>query len=405
MRIKRLVMVVASVSLILGLSGLVVVRTAASAQAAPTIKLSGGSPKPCSVKKGTITNNCSIHVKGSHWPTSSEVSVVECNANVVSGDPNACNSARAVGRSVGHSGRFAINGFTIALGAIGDGTCGSLTHPPKCYIQARVVQTGGGGETALASFTFTSSRTIFSENFSGPSLDSAWTVINRHGEYAQGETECNVPSAVSVANNVLSITTTAQSASCGDFNLDGSVRNPPTTYPYTTGDVQWKSFNFTYGTVSYRAKFPAQSTGTWPAIWFLGSNCQATNPKTADTGYASCPPIEHPGSAYREIDTTECYQSEWCQLALAQPSSFPVCLYPVDTNWHTYALTWTSNSISMSMDGQSTDCSFTSAHGYDIPSTPMFMLIQTQTGGSGGTPNDSQLPAVLQVSNVTVTQP
>jgi beta-glucanase (GH16 family) len=93
-----------------------------------------------------------------------------------------------------------------------------------------------------------------------------------------------------------------------------------------------------------------------------------------------------------------------CQLALAQPSSFPVCLYPVDTNWHTYALTWTSNSISMSMDGQSTDCSFTSAHGYDIPSTPMFMLIQTQTGGSGG---DAQRFTVAcgVVSNVTVTQP
>jgi len=34
----------------------------------------------------------------------------------------------------------------------------------------------------------------------------------------------------------------------------------------------------------------------------------------------------------------------------------------------------------------------------------MFMIIQTQAGGSGRTPNDAELPAVLKVSNVTVTQ-
>jgi beta-glucanase (GH16 family) len=176
-------------------------------------------------------------------------------------------------------------------------------------------------------------------------------------------------------------------------------------WPYTSGDVQWTSFNFTYGTVTYRAKFPAKSTSTWPAVWFLGSGCQVTNPFTADTGYDTCPQIEKPGSGYEEIDATECYQNQWCQLALAQPSTFPVCLYPVDTNWHTYTLTWTPTSISMSMDGQPTGCSFSSANGYVIPNTPMFMIIQTQTGGSGLTPVNSQLPAVLQVADVTVTQP
>ena len=183
------------------------------------------------------------------------------------------------------------------------------------------------------------------------------------------------------------------------------VRHAPTTWPYTTGDVQWTNFSFLYGTVTYQAKFPAQSTKTWPAVWFLGSNCQATNIETADTNYATCPQIEQPGSGYEEIDATECYQNEWCQLALAQPSSFPICTYPVDTNWHTYTMTWTPTSISITMDGKPTGCSFSSANGYVIPNTPMFMIIQTQTGGSGGTPNNAQLPAVLQVADVTVTQP
>ena len=279
------------------------------------------------------------------------------------------------------------NSTTYADTTVAAGTAYSYTV--SAYDAAGDVS---GQSTAATATTPTGSTTIFSDNFSGSALDPAWTIINRHGEYAQAETECNVPGAVSVANNTLSITTTAQSATCGDFNLDGSVRHEPTVWPYTTGDVQWTSFNFTYGTVTYRAKFPAKSTSTWPAIWLLGSGCQATNIVTADTGYGSCPQIETPGSGYEEIDATECYQNEWCQLALAQSSSFPVCLYPVDTNWHTYTMIWTPTSISMSMDGQPTGCSYSSANGYVIPNTPMFMIIQTQTGGSGLTPVNFSAP-------------
>jgi hypothetical protein len=245
--------------------------------------------------------------------------------------------------------------------------------------------------------------TIFSDDFSGTSLSSAWTVISRHGEYAQSETECNVPEEVGVASGVLTISTVAQPTSCGDFNVDGSVRTPATTWPYATGDVQWKSFNFTYGTVTYRAKFPPQNTGTWPAIWLLGSNCQNTNPETATVGYSTCPSLSDP--QYAEIDMTECDTWNWCQLALAQTSDFPVCGYPIDNNWHTFTLTWTPAEIAMSVDGNPTGCTYTRAAGYVIPSTPMFLIIQTQTGGVGGTPNNANLPAQLDVADVTVTQP
>jgi hypothetical protein len=256
---------------------------------------------------------------------------------------------------------------------------------------------------AAAPATGGGATTVFSDDFSGTSLSPAWTVISRHGEYAQNETECNVPQQVSVANNVLDVSTVRQDTTCGDFNLDGSVRHAPSVWPYATGDVQWAGFNFTYGTVTYRAKFPPHATGTWPAIWLLGSNCQATNAMTADVGYSTCPNLGAPG--YAEIDMTECDTENWCQLALAQPSSFPVCGYPVDDSWHTFSLTWTRTAISMSVDGKSTGCNFTEADGYTIPSTPMFLIIQTQTGGVGGTPDDTTLPADLDVSSVTVTQP
>ena len=48
---------------------------------------------------------------------------------------------------------------------------------------------------------------IFYDNFPGTAIDTTkWTVISRHGEYSQSETECNDPSMVTV-NNGLTITT------------------------------------------------------------------------------------------------------------------------------------------------------------------------------------------------------
>jgi len=264
----------------------------------------------------------------------------------------------------------------------------------------------------VGSVNFTTSATsnvIFFDDFTGTSLSSEWTVISRHGEYAQSETECNIPQEVSVANSLLTITTAVGPHTCGDFNVDGTVRHAPSSWPYITGDVQWRSLNFTYGTVTVRAKFPAQSTGLWPAIWLLGSNCQNTNPFTADVGYDTCPNLVSP--SYAEIDMVECDLNNWCQLALANfansgsgGSAFPTCGYPVDTNFHIFTLTWTASSVAVAVDGQPTNCSFSSP-AWTIPSTPMFLIIQTQTGGAGGTPNDALLPANVQVDYVKVTQP
>lgn len=266
------------------------------------------------------------------------------------------------------------------------------------------------GNVSGVNFTATSTaNVIFFDDFTGTSLGPAWTVISRHGEYAQNETECNIPQQVSVANSFLTITTAVGPAMCGDFNIDGSVRHSPASWPYITGDIQWQSFNFTYGTVTVRAKFPDKSTGLWPAIWMLGTNCQNTNPFTADVGYDSCPDLG--SSSYVEIDMVECDLNNWCQLALANyantgagGSSFPTCGYPVDTNFHTFALTWTASAVTVAMDGQPTGCSYTSPT-WTIPSTPMFLLIQTQTGGVGGTPSNALLPATFQVDFVKITQP
>lgn len=242
--------------------------------------------------------------------------------------------------------------------------------------------------------------TVFFDDFSAGSLSSDWTVIQRRGPISQNEIACNTASAISVVNGLLHINTSATPAICGD------AVTAPTQLPYSSGDIQWKSLSFTYGQVEVRAKFPPKATKTWPAIWLLGSNCQAANlvNGSEDSAFDGCP--AQGNSAYQEIDMIECDQRSWCHLTMAQGSDgwTSLCEFPVDANWHVFTLTWNASKVSMAIDGASTGCSFpnTSLHG------PMFLIIQTQvTSASGvaGAPDNSLLPADFQIDYVKVTQP
>jgi beta-glucanase (GH16 family) len=166
--------------------------------------------------------------------------------------------------------------------------------------------------------------------------------------------------------------------------------------------VQWSSsYNFTYGTVEFRAKM-AGGQGTWPAIWLLGVNCQESNLSSADNiGSCNWP---QPGSD--EIDITEiknANQKTVWQNVISGSSGFQTCTpqtSDVSQNFHVYQLIWAAGSLEWKIDGTST-CKFTN----NIPSNPMFMMINTAMGGSGGSVNNSTLPQTLQVDYVKVSQP
>jgi hypothetical protein len=290
---------------------------------------------------------------------------------------------------------------TLAFREATGGSCASETNAQSSLTSLPSTWTTGTvASNCPASVFGDSTKVVFFDDFPGTALSPYWTVISRHGEYSQQETECNIPQQVAV-NNGLTITTAAQSWVCGDFNPNGTVWHTPSSWPYITGDIQWKSLNFTYGTVEIRAKFPDQRTSLWPATWLLGSNCQSTNPFTGETGVGTCSNLGSAG--YTEIDMTECYGSGWCQFHVANPN-FGIgngcdATYTVDTNYHTFKTVWSSSGITQSMDGVAeTTCN-------QKLSNPMFLLIQTQTGGSGGTPNNAHLPATLVVEYVKVTQP
>ena len=286
---------------------------------------------------------------------------------------------------------------TLAFRDTPGGTCASEVNAQSSLASLPSSWTTGTvGSDCPTSVFGDSTKVVFYDTFAGTTLSPYWTVISRHGEYSQSETECNIPSMVSV-NNGLTITTEAQSASCGDYFT------APSSWPYITGDIQWATLNFLYGTIEIEAKFPSVNTSLWPATWLLGTNCQYTNPLTGNTGVTinghTCPDIGTSG--YTEIDMTECYGSSgWCQFHVANPS-FGKCdaNYTVDTNWHTFTTVWSATGITQAMDGkQAATCS-------QKLGNPMFLLIQTQTGGAGGTPSNSHLPATLGVEHVKVTQP
>ena len=258
-----------------------------------------------------------------------------------------------------------------------------------------------GADISGVNFTAATTATTLSfDDFPGTALGSAWTIVQRRGPAGQSENECNTAGAVGVSSGILTITTSATPATCGD------AVSAPTLLPYTSGDIQWTSLSFTYGTVEVRAKFPPRNTGTWPAIWLLGSNCQAANLINGSeaTAFDGCP--TQGAAAYREIDAVECDGRSWCHIVVAQGSAgwSSLCSFPVDANWHVFKLTWNAAAISMAVDGTPTGCSFanTGLKG------PMFLIMQTQTttaNGLSGLPDNANLPAAFQIDYVKVTSP
>lgn len=241
-------------------------------------------------------------------------------------------------------------------------------------------------------------KTIFDDQFSGRALSSAWLLARGSNESSTNdEEECYSPKNVSVKGDALRELAEVGSSCGADCPQWSNV-----ICPYTSGGVQWSHLAFTYGTVTVRAKFSGGS-GTWPAIWLLGSQCQ--HPSWLD---ANC---NWPAPGANEIDIAEDLYSnhsrinEQIHTQVNGGSIFqPDCEAPVsevNEKWHTYTLVWAPGSLTWYVDGAQT-CQMTTS----IPSTPMFLIINTAVGGIGaGTVRNSTLPQTTEIAYVRVTQP
>ena len=172
--------------------------------------------------------------------------------------------------------------------------------------------------------------------------------------------------------------------------------------PYTTSQIKWSKFNFTYGVVEYRAKF-AGGVGTHPAIWMLGSDCQPSAGRGIADGGPKC---NWPRSGSNEIDITEIKHGDfthpWQNVCNPEGNpygtwtTFQYAMSDVTKDFHDYKFVWSPTSLTWYVDGAKTHevvwdpaSRTTYIDGVQdpnhlqmsyIPSTPMFILISLFVG-------------------------
>lgn len=259
----------------------------------------------------------------------------------------------------------------------------------------RVIPTENSGPESN-SHASGSEHTIFDDEFSGNMLSSEW-IAARGSNPSNDERECYSRQNVSVGGGYL-LEKAEVGRACGAY----CPPNSASLCPFTSGGIQWSKLSFTYGTVTFRAKF-AGAIGSWPAVWLLGSECQTPSWLTSTCNWPA------PGSS--EIDIAEVLGSNDHRineqlhtedsLGNAQIPKCEPLVSAANLNWHTYSLIWTAQSLTWTIDGVQT-CQMTAF----IPSTPMFLIVNTAVGGVGaGRVVASQFPQTTQVDYIRVTQP
>lgn len=241
---------------------------------------------------------------------------------------------------------------------------------------------------------------VWSDDFTNATLDTTkWTFEtgnnngwgNSEREYYTGRTN-----NVFVANGLLHIVA-CQEAYGG--------------FPFTSARIKTQGlYSKQYGRIEFKAKLP-QGVGTWPACWMLGTNI-------TQAGWPICGEIdvmENNGTWANQVQGTIHYGNASGQdVYQTKVYTLPVSGDSV-TNFHTYAVQWTSNSIIWQVDGQNvqTWTSWGAASGpnvFPVPfNQPFFLIMNLAIGGQFvGSPTDAAInagtsfPVEMQVEYVHV---
>jgi len=212
--------------------------------------------------------------------------------------------------------------------------------------------------------------TVFYESFNTNKLDRTKWNVEVTGRTVNNEQQAYVDSSIVLAqvNGSLVIKPV--------FAV-GYTSQQQKKYDFLSGRINTRGkFEFTYGTVSARIKMPA-GAGLWPAFWALGEG------KWPDTG---------------EIDMMENIgDSSWVSHALHGPGysgNTPIThrskfAAGADiTQWHIYAVTWTTDSLTFSIDDNVTYTvtrAMIEKYGKWAYDNPKFIILNFALGG--GYPN------------------
>lgn len=242
---------------------------------------------------------------------------------------------------------------------------------------------------------------FFDEFESDGSLDdSKWhhqVIPPNNGSWHNGELQHYTDR---IENSYVSNGTLKIKAIKEQYSYNGSFKS------YTSARLNSK-FAFTFGRVEVRAKLPAE-TGTWPAIWTLGANCNETGSYFEDQ-YGSG---QWPGCG--EIDIME--QTGWDKNTVIshfhwgdrntgeyKNTGGTKTVQDTSGEFHVYSMEWTSDNIKTYVDGELI---------YQLPNSsvkpydhPHYLLLNIAMGGNlGGTVNNDFQNAVMEIDYVKVYQ-
>lgn len=214
---------------------------------------------------------------------------------------------------------------------------------------------------------------LFADEFNAPDLDrSKWNVVGMDF-WVNDELQAYLdsPDTISIAQDI-------EGADGGALVLrpvyrPGVDSREDRNADFISGRVNTRDkFEFTHGRIEARIKLP-DAEGVWPAFWLLG------NGQWPQTG---------------EIDIMEYVgETDWSGVALHGPGysgETPIVnkyFFPDGqdaTDWHTYAVEWTSDAVLFEVDGRLTYRATKEMVGYYGEwrfDTPKFAILNFAVGG------------------------
>lgn len=229
-----------------------------------------------------------------------------------------------------------------------------------------------------------------------------WTAVDGGWiDKPNGDLICNLPSNVSIAGGILTLT--ARSVPAG-VSCRGGVDYGPATRYFTGGTIYTTSFNFMYGTISARIKSAGVGVHSG-LLWMMGSGCQSIMYKNSYWCDHTWPVPNN------EIDIAEIKPASDPTLTMVSQNLFNADGWQsgwgkttnVQSNWHVYTLVWTPGSLKFQIDGVTTS---TITKG--VPSQAMFPIISEEVEiekDGRGTPDPAKFPQTIQVDWVRVWDP
>lgn len=230
-------------------------------------------------------------------------------------------------------------------------------------------------------------KLVWSDEFDtdGSPLSSKWDYdIGNNNGWGNGESQyyTSQEDNVIVEDGLLKITARKE-------NFEGAN--------YTSARIRSQGrYSFTYGKVEIRAKLPS-AIGTWPALWMLGSNITTV-------GWPKC----------GEIDIMEQKGDDKSKVSAAlhnqSSSGNTINVKELDlttstTDFHVYAVNWTPNEITFSVDGNEY-YTYSPEEKNEINwpyDKPQFIILNVAIGGSlGGEIPEDFSESSMQIDYVRV---